>query len=80
MPVRCRAAEVIECLVHGGDEEEGVAFLAVALCSPATIWEKVTGDASAELRPLVKVSATKLRETKEKATDTTNTDIFFPVF
>lgn len=36
MPVWCRAVEVIECSVHGGDEEEGDVFLAVALCSPAT--------------------------------------------
>lgn len=48
MPVRCRAAEVIECAVHGGDEEEeGDAFLAVALCSPATTWGE--GDAGVEL-------------------------------
>lgn len=32
----CREAEVIECSVHGADEEKGDVLLAVALCSPAT--------------------------------------------
>lgn len=40
MPVRCRAAEVTECSVHGGDEGERDDFLAVALCSPANIREE----------------------------------------
>lgn len=34
----CREAEVIECSVHGADEEKGDVLLAVALCSPATTW------------------------------------------
>lgn len=70
MPVQCRVAEVIECSVNGGGEEEGDAFLAVVLCSPATTRaEKVTWDAAAELRPLTKVSVTKYSADKGKKQD-----------
>lgn len=66
MPVRCRAAEVVECSVDGGDEEEGDAILAVASCSPATVWGEGDWNASAELQPLAEVSATHFRTNKGK--------------
>lgn len=74
MSVRCQASEVIECLVHGGDEEEGDAFLAVALCSPVTIWGE------SDWGCLHWSVSKEIEEDEPKATDTTNKDIFFHIF